>query len=244
MTRDVQYRMAEFRAADDGAGLSGYASHFWSVDSYMTAVKPGAFRKTLRERGERIPILWQHNPDYPIGRPTVLKEDKTGLKFDAAISERTSKGAEAMALLRDEVPLGMSFGFQTIKSRAATDDDPLDFTAYKAKADDVEVIEEVRLWEVSLVTFPANELAGISDVRAQAEADALASLTEHIRAGTLTDEHAALVADLVAAFTERCQPEPEPVEESTPLPDASARRNRDIAARLALAQYAGLITGA
>jgi HK97 family phage prohead protease len=239
-TRDVQYRMAEFRASDDGAGLSGYASHFWSVDSYMTAVKPGAFRKTLRERGERIPILWQHNPDYPIGRPTVLKEDKTGLKFDAAISERTSKGAEAMALLRDDVPLGMSFGFQTIKSRAATDDDPLDFTAYKAKAADVQVIEEVRLWEVSLVTFPANELAGISDVRALAEADALASLTEHIRAGTLGDEHAALVAELVAAFTE-AQPEP---DDSTPLPDASARRNRDIAARLALAQYAGLITGA
>lgn len=240
MTRDVQYRMAEFRAADDGAGLSGYASHFWSVDSYQTAVKPGAFRKTLRERGERIPILWQHNPDYPIGRPTSLKEDKTGLKFDATISERTSKGADAMALLRDDVPLGMSFGFQTIKSRPATTDDPLDFTAYSAKVADVEVIEEVRLWEVSLVTFPANELAGISDVRALAEADALASLTEHIRAGTLTDEHRALVADLVAAFA-AAQPEP---PDRTPLPDVTARRRADIEARLALAQYAGLITGA
>ena len=238
MTRDVQYRMAEFRASDDGAGLSGYASHFWSVDSYYTAVKPGAFRKTLKERGERIPILWQHNPDYPIGRPTILKEDKTGLKFDAAISERTSKGAEAMALLRDDVPLGMSFGFQTIKSRAATDDDPLDFTAYKAKPAEVQVIEEVRLWEVSLVTFPANELAGISDVRAQAEADALASLIEHIRAGTLGDEHAALVADLVAAWGERSQPEP---PDGTPLPDTQARRRNDARALLALAAYDGLI---
>jgi HK97 family phage prohead protease len=236
MTRDVQYRMAEFRASDDGAGLSGYASHFWSVDSYHTAVKPGAFRKTLKERGERIPILWQHNPDYPIGRPTTLKEDKTGLRFDAAISERTSKGAEAMALLRDDVPLGMSFGFQTVKSRAATDDDPLDFALYKAKAADVEVIEEVKLWEVSLVTFPANEYAAINDVRAQAEADALASLTEHIRAGTLTDEHRALVTELVAAFTE-AQPEPDP---STPLPDPSARR-RTVELTLALAKSRGWI---
>lgn len=246
MTRDVQYRMAEFRAADDGAGLSGYASHFWSVDSYMTAVQRGAFKKTIRERGERTPILWQHNPDYPIGKPTALKEDDTGLRFDATISERTSKGADAMALLRDGVPLGMSFGFQTTKSRPGTKDDPLDFSKYKAKPADVEVIEEVKLWEISVVTFPANELATINDVRAQAEADALASLLEALRAGELNDEDArwSQLRHLVAAFQERSEPEPDHTDGTTPLPETTARRNRDIAARLALANYAGLITGA
>lgn len=236
---DIQYRMADVRAAEDGAGMSGYASHFLSVDSYGTAVKKGAFRKTIRERGERIPVLWQHNPDYPIGKPTELKEDRTGLFFSAAISEGTTHGRDVMTLLRDGVPLGMSFGFQTIKDRSATDDDDLDFTNapdfYKGKNGraEVRIIEEVRLWEISTVTFPANEQATISDVRSVAEADAIASLIEHLRAGELTDDQTALVAELVAAFEERQKPEP---DSTTPLPDESARRNRNLAVQIALAE--------
>ena len=244
---DIQYRMAELRAADDGAGFSGYASHFWSVDSYYTAVKPGAFRKTIRERGERIPILWQHNPDWPIGRPSELKEDKTGLRFDAAISEATTYGRDAMALLRDGVPLGVSFGFQTTKSRPATSDDPLDFGQVKAKPDEVQVIEEVRLWEVSLVTFPANEQAAINDVRAVAEADALRSLLEDLRAGRLADEdaRAALLHQLVDAWAARSKPEPDPDAGTTPLADETTRRRRqslNARAALALASLQGVIT--
>lgn len=234
-----QYRMVELRADSDGSGFDGYASTPWVVDSYITAMKPGAFRKTLKERGDKTPILWQHDPYAPIGRPTVLREDKGGLYFDAAISEGTTYGRDAMALLRDGVPLGMSFGFQTVKSRPATDDDPLDFSLYKAKPEDVQVIEEVRLWEISLVTFPANETAAINDVRAVAEADALASLIEHIRAGSLSDDQTALVADLVAAWGERAEPEPP----STPLPDPeqARRRTRDAEITLALYRAQGLI---
>jgi HK97 family phage prohead protease len=239
MTRDVQYRMAEFRASDDGAGLSGYASHFWSVDSYITTVQPGAFKRTVKQRGDRIPMLWQHDSDKPIGRPTSLKEDNIGLKFDAAITEATTYGRDAMALLRDGVPLGLSFGFENLKSRPATKDDPLNFDQIKAKPADVQVIEEVRLWEISLVTFPANEQATINDVRATAEADALASLIEHMRAGTLNDEHRALVAELVAAWQDR-DPDPGPDAGTTPLADVQARR-RTVELTLALAKSRGWI---
>lgn len=240
---DIQYRTVEFRATDDGAGFSGYAAHFGTVDSYGTAMKRGAFRKTLKERGERIPVLYQHNPDWPIGRPTELREDKTGLKFDAEIVDETTHGRDAMALLRRGVPLGMSFGFQTIKSRPVEDSDDLDFSQaddfYRSKdgKEYVRVIEEVKLWEISLVTFPANEKAEINDVRAAAEADALTSLIEHIRNGTLSDEHAALVADLVAAFNARQEPEP---GHPTPLAAEDARR-RNVEAALALARHKGLI---
>ena len=236
---NIQYRMADARAENDGAGMSGYASHFWSVDSYGTALKRGAFRKTIRERGERIPVLWQHNPDTPIGKPTELKEDTTGLRFNAAISEGTTHGRDVMALLRDGVPLGMSFGFETIKDRAADDDDDLDFSTapdfFKGKdgRKHVRIIEEVRLWEISAVTFPANTMATINDVRETAEADALISLIEHTRNGALTEAQVALIADLVAAFTERAEPEP---SDDTPLPDDGARRRtRD--ADIALARH-------
>lgn len=240
----LQYRTAEIRASDDGAGLSGYASHFGSIDAYGTAVKKGAFAKTISERGDRIPVLFNHWPDNVIGKPTELKEDDTGLFFDATVSEGTTYGKDVMTLLRDGVPLGMSFGFETLKSRPAEEGDSLDWSQapdfYKSPdgREYVRVIEEVRLWEISVVTFPANELATINDVRHAAQLDALATLLEDLRSGALTPEDGrwSHLRQLVAAFPER-QPEPEPPS-PTPLPPGDARRRiRDAQAMLALARH-------
>lgn len=242
-----QYVTAEIRAvSDDGAGLSGYAAHFGNVDSYGTAMKRGAFRKTLKERGDRIPVLWNHWSDAPIGKPTELKEDKTGLYFDATISEGTNQGRDVMTLLRDGVPLGMSFGFETIKSRPIEDGDEVDFATapdfYKGKdgREYVRLIEEVRLWEISVVTFPANELATINDVRSTQQVTALATLLEDLRTGALTVEDARWthLQQLVAAYEERKEPEP---PDSTPLAADMARRTRNVEATLALLKAKGWI---
>jgi hypothetical protein len=60
---------------------------------------PGAFATTLKDRDHKIPLLWQHDPQKPIGRNTGLREDSTGLRFDAQVVTETAAGAEAMALL-------------------------------------------------------------------------------------------------------------------------------------------------
>ncbi len=238
----IQYRTTPLLATDDSAGFSGHAAHFMSIDSYGTAFKRGAFKKTIRERAAKVVVLYQHYTDRPIGRPTELKEDRDGLFFDATIVESTQYGAEAMALLRAEVPLGMSFGFETIKSRPVEESDEIDwsnapeFYTSKDGREYARVIEEVRIWEISLVTFPANEQATITDVRSELELDALSSLTEHMRAGTLNERQDALIADLVAAYRER-KPEPAPV---TPLaPDNARHRNRNVTVALALARQRG-----
>ena len=244
----MQYRTVEIRAdtADLDAGLSGYASHFGSIDAYGTAVKRGAFTKTLQERGGRVPVLWNHWSDTPIGLPTELKEDDTGLWFNASIVEETQAGAEVMALLRKGVPLGMSFGFETIKSRPIEEADDLDwshapdFYRNPENRPDVRVIEEIRLWEISVVTFPANELATIDSVRAADQASALTTLLEDLRAGRIgdTDTRWALLHDAAAFIATQ----PEPVAPTTPLPTPDARqRNIDVQVALANARLAGLI---
>src|SRR5690606_16648944 len=49
----------------DGS-FSGYASLFGEVDLGKDAIEPGAFRKSLRERGAAgIRMLWQHDPAQP-----------------------------------------------------------------------------------------------------------------------------------------------------------------------------------
>jgi len=227
----MQHRTVEIRADGDTPGISGYASHFNSIDSYGTAMKRGAFAKTIADRGSRIPVLHNHWTDTVIGKPTELREDDNGLYFNAEIVEETQAGAEVMALLRKGVPLGMSFGFETLKSRPIEEGDQLDWSMapdyFKRDENrgEVRVIEEVRLWEISVVTFPANEMATINDVRAAEHVDALSSLLEDLRAGRLSDDDSrwSLLQD-VAAFTET---QPEPVDDTTPLPTTDARyRNR------------------
>lgn len=210
----LDFRTIDVHADGDAvAGFAGYAARFWSVDAYGTALKPGAFRKTLKERDGRISLLWQHDPFTPIGKPSTLKEDRDGLAFRAEVVTETRAGAEAMALLRADVPLGMSFGFETVKSRPLedADADKVDFSqasefhASKDGRSSVRVIEEVRLWEISLVTFPANDGATVDDVRAIAPA-ALSSLLDAITAGALDDERRGLVAQIVAAWGDGAEP--------------------------------------
>lgn len=243
---NLLYRTAQVRATDDGSGFDGHASTWWVVDSYGTAMKPGAFKKTLKERGSRVPLLWQHWPDVPIGKPTTLAEDETGLAFTASVAIESRAGAEAMALLRADVPLGMSFGFQTVKDRPIKDADHeyLDWSQADPfyTSDDgrqyVRIIEEVKLWEISLVTFPANESATISAVRADAEAEVLSSLLDAIKTNRLDETRVALVDQVVAAWQQRAEPEAV-ITDLLPLTPNKARRDRDIAIVIARAKALG-----
>lgn len=245
LKRQIEYRA--FRAAalrapgDDGAaGFDGYASTFWHVDSYGTAFAPGAYAKSLAERRERILVLWQHDPYLPIGKPTAMEEDEAGLAVTARITEGTQYGRDAMALLRDEIPLGLSVGFRTMRERPATDDDPLVLGADVPKLvatnlpDSVWVIEEVKLYEFSVVSFPANEHAEIAAVRADAQAEALATLLSDVRAGRVAEAHRPLVSELVAAW----QAAPAGMR---PGARADSKAPRRIDADVALAQWGYLL---
>lgn len=236
----MEYRTATVEDID-GPGVSGYAATWWEVDSYGSAIKPGAFRKTIKERGDRIPALWNHNPDWPIGKVTQLKEDKTGLFFKAEISERTQHGAETLELLRAGVPLGISFGFETLQRRTGQADDEFTFNTplmfrkdSKLPPEEVEVKTEIRLWEVSPVTFPANEMTHFTEIRKSGSLDYIESLMAALTAGEeLSAAQVAALDALTAAWQERQRPAP---EQSTP-PTASQQRRIDVT--LALAKYQG-----
>lgn len=232
MKTALQYRQTfETRATNDGGGITGYAATFNRVDSYGTAFAPGAFSKTIAERADKISILYNHNPDINIGIPESLATDERGLKVDAQIFDDGADGTTLMKRLRAGARYGLSFGFRTIQDRALTDDDKLDM-AQLPEADlwgGIRVITEVKLYEVSIVTFPANEAAEITGVRQQARADALTTLLDDITENRLSEDERALMARIVAAF-------PQAAPGSTPAP-RTQRSARRLDADLALARY-------
>lgn len=234
--KDIQYRSTfEVRADAEKGGFSGYASTFWRVDSYGTAMSPDAFSRTLSERGDRIPVLYQHDPYANIGVPD-LAIDATGLRVDATLFDDGADGTVALKRLRAGARFGMSFGFRTLNSRAASENDPLDFSQFLEGGsawNGIEVITELKLYEVSLVTFPANEAATITGVRQRASSDALADILTAARDNALTDEQCELLDAIAAARTAS--------PDSTAAPREPELTRRRLDADIALAKYRHLI---
>lgn len=136
-----------------GRTIEGYAATFGNVDLVSDIIHPHAFAKTLVERGGKVKFLWQHDTKAPLGRVLEMNEDNNGLYFKAVISD-TQQGRDALALLRDGAIEGMSIGYEPVVS---------DFSKYDGKT--VRNLRELKLHEISLVTFPASPLAGVTALK-------------------------------------------------------------------------------
>lgn len=143
---------AEFRAAGDGNSrtLEGHAAVFNQVIDYgpwRELIRPGAFEKTIQERDQVA--LWDHDSGRPLGRRSKgtleLSEDGTGLRSVLHLPNNSFGNDAYEAVKRGDV-VGMSFAFDIIKE-VVTDGD--------GETKPLRELVELRLWEVSPVTFPA-----------------------------------------------------------------------------------------
>ena len=104
-------------------------------------------------------MLWQHDADKPIGIWTEMVEDEKGLRIKGQLAMETVKGKEAHALLKMGALNGLSIGFMAKE------------WAYERDTE-VRTLTAIDLWEVSLVTFPANEKARVTNVKSAEELQA------------------------------------------------------------------------
>ncbi len=132
--------------------FAGYASVFDVVDNQQDIILPGAFAKSLQERKDDIKLLWQHQIDEPIGILEKIFEDEKGLYVEGRLLLNIRRAREAYDLIKAGALEGMSIGYK-----------PIDYD-YDSNSG-VRLIKEVLLFEVSLVTFPANSAASITVVK-------------------------------------------------------------------------------
>lgn len=148
----------------DGTLVEGYASLFGKADQGGDIVQPGAYGKSLaalKAAGRRVKMLWQHDPTQPIGIWDEVREDEVGLYVKGRLLSEVEKGREAAALIEAGAIDGLSIGYRT--KRAEKD------------AGGRRLLNELELWEVSLVTFP---MLPDARVGAKAEDPASAALRE------------------------------------------------------------------
>ncbi|MGO4907150.1 HK97 family phage prohead protease [Pseudorhodobacter sp. W20_MBD10_FR17] len=142
----------------DGRLIEGYASLFGKRDQGGDVVQKGAYAgslKALAASNRRVKMLWQHDPQQPIGVWDEVREDGTGLFVKGRILTDVEKGREAAALLAAGAIDGLSIGYRTLRA--------------EKDGKGQRLLSELELWEVSLVTFPM-----LSEARVAAKGDALA----------------------------------------------------------------------
>lgn len=140
--------------AEDGT-FTGYASTFGNVDLDGDIVVKGAFARTINSSKGVIPILWQHDQHEPIGVNEEMREDEHGLYVKGRLAIDTELGARTRSLLKMGALKGLSIGYQVIQ---------------QAKGDNgARLLKELKLFEYSVVTFPANTDAQVEQIKKQGD---------------------------------------------------------------------------
>ena len=100
-------------------------------------------------------MLWQHASDKPIGSIT-LTDSPEGLRCSGRLLLAVDDARKAYALMKAGIVKGLSIGYQSVDA------------TYRGA---VRVLKEIKLFEVSLVTFPMNDAAIVTAVKDRAGSD-------------------------------------------------------------------------
>ena len=157
---DLIYEATE--DVSDGGEVLAYASTFDRVpDSYGDVVARGAFAKTLADwqaSGNPIPLLFGHRTDDPrmnLGAVIEAKEDERGLKIRARFDEENEIAQYTRKLVKEGRLTKLSFAYDTLDSAPVV-------LADGTRANE---LRELKLYEVSLVPIPANELTEVIEAK-------------------------------------------------------------------------------
>jgi len=147
------------KAADNGS-ISGYFSTYEKTpDSYGDIIESGAFTKTLEKRkesGHPFPLCFNHDFDKIIGVVDSVEEKENGPFIEAHFLD-TELAQDVRKFVQSGAVYQFSFAYDVLKSREPNAEE---------KANGVmNVLQEVEVFEVSVVTVPANQNAVVTDVK-------------------------------------------------------------------------------
>jgi HK97 family phage prohead protease len=142
----------EIKALSEEEGtFEGMASVYGNLDATGDIVDAGAFDITLRQGGRTRPLLFSHSVDEPVGS-VELTDTPQGLQCKGRLVLQVARAKEILALMKQGILKGLSIGYQAMKA------EPIGGVRH---------LQAIRLLEVSLCLFPANELATVSAVKQQ-----------------------------------------------------------------------------
>lgn len=174
--------------ADEVGGISGFFSTYEKTpDSYGDIIDPGAFTKTLAKReesGHPFPLCFNHDFSAVIGAVDSVKDTEKGPYIEAHFLD-TQQAQDVRKMLQSGAIYQFSFAYDILGTREPDDEEK--------KAGVTQVLTEVEVYEVSVVTVPANQNAVATEIKAgrrnrKADEDIIRNCIESLK--SLLDEGA------------------------------------------------------
>lgn len=156
----VPFEVKQITEDEDYYIFEGYASTFGNRDYGDDIVMSGAFLETIAElmaskRTGKLPALWQHDTEVPVGSYTEFREDGHGLFVKGRLPKAdTFVSGRVVPQMKAESVTCMSIGYST-----------LDYVIEGG----VRLLKKLKLWEISLVTTPMNPMAHITGLKSNSQ---------------------------------------------------------------------------
>ncbi len=164
--RDLPLELCELKFAQAGANdpveFDGYGSVWGRVDSYGDTVLKGAFAESLKSR--RPMMLFGHNPGRVPGKWVSAAENDQGLLLKGQLTPGHSEAADIAASLKFGSLNGLSIGGYT--------------TDAETQKSGGRLIKSFDLYEVSIVSMPAEQEARIDSASVKAMVDSASKLSD------------------------------------------------------------------
>lgn len=156
------FKSFELKADGDNGTIEGYFSTYEKTpDSYGDIITPGAFTETLKKReetGHPFPLCFNHDFDKIIGVVDSIEEKEHGPYMKGHFLD-TELAQDVRKFIKSGAVYQFSFAYDVLENRKPTEDEKVNNV--------LNVLTKLDLFEVSVVTVPANQNAIITEVKSE-----------------------------------------------------------------------------
>lgn len=153
MKHEIFFSRTEIKSGDAGT-FEGYACHYGEIPSHQSIVSKGAFDKVMDE-GQVPKMFFEHRTwgQIPVGRWDSLSVDDTGLYVHGSLNLELKQAQDIYSAMKFGSIDAMSIGFSIAEG------------GYEVDENDWLRINQIdQLAEISIVCYPADPQARVSDV--------------------------------------------------------------------------------
>lgn len=147
--------------ADEVGGISGFFSTYdKEPDSYGDIIEKGAFTETIAKRAESghpFPLCFNHDFSAVIGAVDKIEDTEKGPYIEAHFLD-TQQAQDVRKMLQSGAIYQFSFAYDVLDARQPNEEE---------KSKGIEnVLTKVEVFEISVVTVPANQNAVATEIKA------------------------------------------------------------------------------
>ena len=155
-----RFKSFEMKAQDNGMIAGYFSTYDVEPDSYGDIIEKGAFTETIAKRAESghpFPLCFNHDFSAVIGSVKKIEDTEKGPYIEAEFLD-TQMAQDVRKMLQSGAIYQFSFAYDVLQSRVPTEEEK--------KMGIGNVLQKLDVFEISVVTVPANQNAVATEVKA------------------------------------------------------------------------------